>query len=112
MAARFADRGAQLLLGQAEFLDQPAETFSLFDRVQILPLEVLHQGGGHRLLVRHIAHQHRQFVQAGLLGGAPAPLAGDDLELPGLAGMRAGQERLQNAAGTDGFRQLIQRLGR
>ena len=46
-------------------------------------------------------------MQAGGLGGAPAALAGDDLEAAAvIGGMRAGEQRLEDAAGADRFREL------
>jgi hypothetical protein len=42
-------------------------------------------------------------VQAGQLRRTPAALAGDDLVVAGVAGMRAGEQRLEDAAGADGL---------
>ena len=78
-AARAADRGGRLLVGEVEFGDQARDALRFFQRIQVFALDVLdqrHRGGG---LVVDLAHQHRDLVQPGQLRGAEAPFAGDDL---------------------------------
>ena len=82
-AARTADRRGRLLVGEAEIGDQALDALRLFQRIQVFALDVLdqrHRGGG---LVVHVAHQHRNLLQAGQLRGAEAAFAGDDLVLGG-----------------------------
>ncbi len=45
-------------------------------------------------------------MQAGQLGGTPAPLAGDDF-IPGIA-EPAHHDRLQHTLGTDGIGEVLQ----
>ncbi len=58
--------------------------------------------------VGHLDHDDRHVVQAGALRRAPAPLAGDDLEVVGGAAHRAHHDRLDDAALPDRGRQLVE----
>ena len=80
--AVLADRLRDFLLREVELVHQAAVGGGLLDGVQVLALDVLDErhleqapfvGGG------HIADDDRDAAQAGQLGGAPAPLARDDL---------------------------------
>jgi len=51
-------------------------------------------------------------VQTGLLGSAPPSFTGDNLVSPGLGGVPARQDRLEDAAGADGVDQLRHGFGR
>ena len=79
MGARLANRLGQGLLRHAELGQQAVVALGLFDRVQVLPLQVLHQRHRGGVGVRQFLHQHRHFLQAGQGGGTPSPLAGDDV---------------------------------
>ena len=91
---------------QTELVEQALIALGLLDRVEVLALEVLDEGGGERVGVAERADEARHLGEAGRLGGAPAALAGDDLEAGGIGGMRAHQDGLEDAAGADRFREL------
>jgi hypothetical protein len=92
-----------------EFGQQPLVALRLLHRVQILPLQILHQPGRHRVRVGQLPHQHRHLVQRHFLGRPPAPLAGDDLVAPIKIRLGPDQQRLQNAALGDRIGQLLER---
>ncbi len=81
------------------------EGTGLFQRTQILALDVLDERHRHRLPVVHIAHNRRHGVQAGALRGTPAAFAGDDLVAAG--GPRAHDHRLDHALRANGLRQFV-----
>ena len=110
---RAADRSGRLLVGQFELLDQAFQSQRLLQRVQILTLYVLDQRQCDRMLVRHVPDNGRDLVQARHLGRAPASLSGDDLvSLDAEIGLAhpAHDDRLHDTLGTDGRRQILQRL--
>ncbi len=78
----------------------------LFQRVQVLALDVLDNGDLEGAVVVQHPHQGRDRAEPGPLGGTPAPLTGDDLILGGLAGRRPHQDRLQHALVADRGLQL------
>ena len=100
--ARAADAAADLLARQPELLDQQRAGARLLDRVEVLARHVLDQRELERLGVVVRAHERRDRVEPRELGGAPAPLAGD--QLVGAVGRRADEHRLEHAA-------LAQRAG-
>ena len=61
----------------------------LLDRVEVLALHVLDDRDLERLVVGDLDRHDRHVVQAGALRRAPAPLAGDDLEVVRRAGTAA-----------------------
>ena len=77
--AVLADGVGDLLLGQVEFVDQPAIRVRLFDRIEVFALEILDERDGEQPVVGNIADDDRDFEQAGALRRAPAAFAGDDL---------------------------------
>ena len=87
--------------GSAQASEQPPEALRFLDRVEILPLQVLHQGGCTRLGVRHGSNEAWHFGEAGQLGGAPAALTCDDLVAPLKLGVGADQDGLQQSLGLD-----------
>ncbi len=93
---------ASLLLRVVEFLDQLLIAGRFLDRIEIRALNVLDERELGDLLIAQIADDHRDVVQACALGGPPAPLAGDDLVTAALA-IRAGDNRLHQALGTNGI---------
>ena len=107
-AARAADGGCRGLVRHAELVDQALDALCFLDRVEVLALDVLDQRHGQRELVAHVAHQHRHRVQPGELRRTPAPLTGDDLELPVLH--RANQDRLDHALRLDRVGQIGDRV--
>ena len=64
-----------------ELVEQAADRLRLLERVEVLALDVLDQRHHRCRFVRDLLDEHRYFVQAGQLGGAETPLAGDDLVL-------------------------------
>ena len=78
MTARFVNQLGDAVLGVAVALDELAKAFRLFERVQILALNVLDQrelGDGRWI---DVAHDRRNRVQLGTLGRAPASLPSHD----------------------------------
>ena len=79
----------------------------LFDDVQVFALDVLDERPLEQLEVLalgHLAHGDRHREQARALGGAPAPLAGDDLV---AAAFRVHDNRLDDAVRLDGPREVV-----
>ncbi len=106
MAARFVDELAQSLLGMPEILDQAMIRLGLFDRIEILPLNILDQRDFERFGIVERADDHRHLVQPRTLRRTPAPLARDDL----IAGaVWAHDDRLQYAAQRDRLREFLER---
>ena len=66
---------SNFLVRHVEFFDQPLQCACLFNRVQILALDVLDQRESETRFVRDLANNGRDLSQARLLGSAPAPLA-------------------------------------
>ena len=110
MAARFADGGAQLFLRQAKFLYEPPEALSFLDRIQILALQVLHEGSRHGVGIGELAHQDRHLMQPSLLGRSPAALARDNLEMFCSGRVWTCQQRLQDATCPDRRHEFRKRL--
>ena len=107
--AGFAHALGHLLLGQAVLLHQHPVAPGLLGGVQVLPLEVLNQGQLHHLAVVGLDDDGGHLVQAGQLGGAPAPLPGNNLIV--AAGQAAHRQRLENAVEADGLGQVLQGSG-
>src|SRR5690606_4325790 len=85
----------------------------LLERVQVLALNVLDQRDGDRGLVRNVADDRGNDLEARHLGGAPAPLAGDDLVADlagGAVSQRPDDDRLHDALRADRFGELGERL--
>ena len=78
-----------LVVGQLEVLDQLLEGRRLLERGEIVPVQVLDQRLLDRADVVGVAHDRRHGGETGSLGGAPAPLAGDQLE-PAVDGAERG----------------------
>ena len=89
-------------------LDQRLIAHRLFQRIEIGALHVLDDRKLERLAVGHLDHDDRHVVHAGALRRAPAPFAGDDLELIGRALDRAHHDRLDDAALPDRGRKLVE----
>ena len=106
--AAAADPARQLLFGQAELLDQGGAGARLLDRVEVLADHVLDQRRLQALGFGLVADDRRHLLQPGLLGGAPAALAGD--QLVAAVGEGADEQRLDDAAGLDRGGQGGQRL--
>ena len=83
VAAALADDPGDGFLGAVEALDHHRVAARLFQGIEVGALDVLDDGDLEHLQVVELAHQGRDLMQAGQLRRAPAPLAGDDLILPG-----------------------------
>ena len=92
-------------MSESLLTEQVLERLGLFDRVQVFALDVLHQRQGDGLAVVHVAHHHRNALQAGALRGSPAPFPGDDLEAARLA--PAHDDGFDDALGANGLRQFL-----
>src|SRR3977135_3629791 len=98
MAARFVDEPPKLFLGMGIIVDEALIGMRLFDRIEVLALDILKEGDFERFLVAEFANDGRDFVQARPLRRAPAPLAGDDLE---AMAVRADDDRLDGRGELD-----------
>jgi hypothetical protein len=78
--AVLAGARGHLLLGHVELAGEPLEGARLLHGVQVGALQVFDDGDLHRLLVGDLAQDGRNGLFAGQLRGAPAALAGDELE--------------------------------
>jgi hypothetical protein len=76
------------------FFDKLPVPLGLFDRVEILTLNILDQRNLSRGRIVDFAHERWNGVKAGTLRRAPAPLACDNLE---PVSMRPQQDRLQDS---------------
>ncbi len=94
----------------AEFGDKPLQAQRLFQRIQVLPLDVFDQSDGRRRLVRDVAYQHRYFAQARQTGGAEPPLPCEDFVLALIRPVvqRPHQNGLQHPLGFDALGQFVQ----
>ena len=106
--AAAADPARQLLLGDAEVLDQRRAGARLVDRVEVLADHVLDQRRLQALVLGRVADHRRDRLEAGLLGGAPAALAGDQLVAAVVE--RADDQRLEDARRRDRVRQRVERV--
>ncbi len=98
---RIADMGTRLphglgepFLSEPEFLDQAVVALCLFEGVEVLALEVLHQGDGERVRVGEVSDQSWSLMQPRQSGGAPAALPGDDLKSSWSGWVRPCYQRL------------------
>src|SRR5580658_1392560 len=64
---------------ETEFGNQTLQSARLFERIEVLALNVLNQRHRDRGFIRNAPDDRRDLAQPGLLRGAPAPLTGDDL---------------------------------
>jgi hypothetical protein len=106
--AILADGARDVLLLQVKFVGEPPVGEGLFNRVEVLALDVLDQGHLQErsfLSRRDITDGDRHAQQAGELGGAPAPFAGDDLEPIAHPPHHDG---LDDAVALDRLRQLLE----
>ena len=86
-----------IVLAAFEFVGQRVIAARLFHRVEIFALHVLDDHDLQRVVVADIDRHDRHVMQAGALRGAPAPLAGDDLEAIRRALHRPHDDRLDHA---------------
>ncbi len=93
---------------QVELAYQAIQRASLFERIQVLALDVLDKRHRNRRLVRNLLDDRRDFVESGHLGGAPAAFAGDDLVA--AVADRPGDDRLHDALGLDRICEVLERI--
>jgi len=84
-AAILADALSELLLRPVEFSEKTLIAFRLFHRIEIFAEEVFDERQLERLGIRGVSNDRRDVAQAREAGGAPSPLADDDLELLAMA---------------------------
>src|SRR5215472_10648494 len=80
----------------------------LFQRVELFPVQVLHEGLTEQLVVGSAAHDGRDVLQAGQLTGTPAALTHDQLEV--ARHDLPHHDRLEQADLTYRERQFLQRI--
>ncbi len=97
----------QRFLGVSVIANQPVVGLRELDGVEVLALDVLDQRELEGGLDAHVLHDDERVPDAGALKCAPAPLAGDELELvaPGYA---PDHQRLDEAVLADALRQLVE----
>jgi hypothetical protein len=94
-------------LRKVKFIGETLECMGLFDRVEVLPLEVFNQGHFESHGVRYVPNYDRNAGETGLLRSAPATFAGDEL----VAGSNsADDERLDDSAGLNRSRKFFKRF--
>ena len=94
------------LLGEAVVLHKGLISPGLLQRIQVLPLQVFHQGQLLGLPVVGLHHPDGDVGESRQAAGPPAPLPGDDLIEPGV--QPPDGDGLEQAVLGDGFRQLLQ----
>ena len=80
MAAALADDFRDVVLAAFELVGQRVIALRLFHRIEVFALHVFDDRDFQRVAVADVDRHDRHFMQPGDLRGAPAPLAGDDLE--------------------------------
>jgi len=90
-----------------ELPDQALIGLRLFDRIEILALDILDQRNFQRLRLVEITDDRGDAVELRPLRRSPAPLARDDLIA--INAGRANNDRLNDAARADAVGQLLQR---
>src|SRR5690349_24298660 len=88
-------------------LDELLVALRLFERVQVLPLDILDERQLRDGRFVDLANDCRNRVQARPLRRSPAALPGDDLE---IFPFRAKQDRLKHASLSDRIGELIERI--
>ena len=107
VTAAFAHGLGEVFLGIGKFVDEPLVAFGFLQGVEILALEVFHQGYFQGFAVAEVLDDDRNFVKFRLLRRPPAPLPGDDFIGHGLIGMAAHQDGLDDAPFFDGVHQAF-----
>ena len=97
-----------LLLCEIAFLDQSLIAEGHLNRVQILPLDILHDGHLEHSLLAGIPDIGRNHVHAGQTAGAETPLAA--YYLISVSRLLPDRDRLDEAERTDGGRKFLQSL--
>jgi hypothetical protein len=95
-------------VGGAEVLQELLVRGGLLQRVELLAVEVLHEGVTEHVVVAGIADDGRDDVQPGDLGGAQAALAHDELVVVLRVGDLAYDDRLEESHDADRLGQFLQ----
>jgi hypothetical protein len=103
----FAGAFGDLLLREVKFVGKALEGVRLLDGIEILALEVLDEGHLHRHTLGYVADDDGHSMHLSALRGTPAALACNQLITLALL---ADDERLHDAAGTDGLSEFIERV--
>lgn len=101
----FTDALRRLVLSQREGVHERLYALRLFNRVEILALEVFYKSESHRLVVAELFYNNGDFGQTRHARCAPAAFAGD--ELIAAVWHRAHEKRLNDAV----FRYAVRKLG-
>src|SRR5450432_2389802 len=104
----FADLLSDVLLTKREFFGQTAVSMSLFNRVQVFPLQIFDQRQLEDLSIRSLSHDDGGFFQRfDLVGRSPTSLSGDQFVFPLNL---SNDERLDDSAFANRFDKLLQLL--
>ncbi len=97
---------------EIELPDQAIERPRLFERIEILALDILDQRHRDGRLVRDFTHDRWDLIEPCHLGCAPASFAGDDLvSLAGCAARKGPRDnRLHNSLRPDRIGKVFKRL--
>ena len=88
---------------------EPLVGLGQLDGVEVLALDVLDERELERVLGAHVLHDDERLAQPRALQGAPASLAGDELELVG-PGHAPHDQRLDEAVLADALGELVELL--
>ena len=108
MRAGLADGIAERIVRQAEIMQQALVALGLFDRIQVLTLQVLDQGQHRGITVGGFAQDGGNFGQAGQDCCAETTFAGDDLVSAYCLRVGADGDRLQYALHANRLGQALQ----
>src|SRR5215831_8059011 len=103
-----SDLVGELVVGGAEVVEELLIGGRFFERVELLPVQVLHQRFAEQVIVSGAAHDDRDVLQARALARPPTPLAHDQLKAPRHE--LAHHHRLEQADLLDRGRELVQRV--
>ena len=98
----------ELLVGGAEVVEQLLVGRRFLEGVELLAVQVLDQGVPEQVVVLSLLDDGADLGQPGPLGGAPPPLAHD--ELIAVRSGRADDHRLEQADLPDRFGELLERV--
>ena len=64
---------------KGKFADEPLKTLSLFDRIQVFPLDVLNQPNDERMLIINVLQKNRNLFEPSELCSTQATFASKNL---------------------------------
>jgi hypothetical protein len=93
---------------------ESAVAVGFLDRIQVLALQVFYQRELQSFMIARVPYYHRNVTQPGLHSGAPAALAGDQLEpvVFGTDHQRLNNSLVANRTGEFGDFRLVERPAR